>query len=105
MRGNEYYSFAELLRCFHVGPTLAFNDQSVDFTITSEPDFRHLDGSFAGLTNGFMKQGAILGLAGANRAGTQILSQSSPVGGPSPICDPADHDADPMQPTKRQSSD
>jgi hypothetical protein len=105
MRRNKYYSLAKLPRCFHVGPTSAFSDQLVDFTIASEPNFRHLDRSFTALTNGFLKQRAKLGLAGANRAGAQILSQSPRMGRPSPVHDPADQHAQAMQPTKRQSSD
>src|SRR6187431_2590654 len=56
MWGNEYYSFAQLSRCFHMGPTLAFDNQLVDFTIGSEPNFRQLHCCFTRLTNGFMKQ-------------------------------------------------
>jgi hypothetical protein len=105
MRRDEYYSFAEFSRCFHVSPTLAFNHQLVGFMIASEPYFCQLDRSFTGLANGFLKQRAILTFAGANRAGAQILSQSPPMSGPTPVHDPADHHADAMQPTKRQSSD
>jgi hypothetical protein len=105
VRRNENYSFAESLRRFDVSPALALNYQLICVTIRSEPNFRHLDRSFTALTNGLMKQRPILGLAGANRAGAQILSQSSSMGGPSPVHDPADHHAQAMQPTKRQSSD
>lgn len=88
-----------------MGPTLAFDNQLVDFTISSEPNFRQLHRCFTRFTNGFMKQRAIFGLTGANRAGAQILSQTPRMGRPNPVCDPADDHADAMQPTKRQSSD